>query len=213
VSLQIEIPAAGLFFFNEEPFRIEATIGEIPPYGDTYASPAAQPPIPLFDQFGVLAGQIISASQDSPCPSDADCIDDDPCTLDSCDTVSGYCIHDAAAMSDTDGDGVCDAADNCPMLVNSGGQAPRVFEEMIVAPNKIEFCWTLPADIIWVEGDLGNVSTYPVVSINPGTGAICFVHGGPPLPDGSYYLVRDECLAGSWQSSLGVEQKRDEMLP
>ena len=43
------------------------------------------------------------------------CNDYDACTVDSCDPVAG-CQHDVTA--DGDGDGVCDADDNCPTVPN-----------------------------------------------------------------------------------------------
>jgi hypothetical protein len=48
---------------------------------------------------------------------DVSCDDGDPCTADACDPAVG-CSH--APASDGDGDGVCDAADNCPSVPNPG---------------------------------------------------------------------------------------------
>jgi hypothetical protein len=45
-----------------------------------------------------------------------DCGDGDPCTIDRC--AAGACTH--AAAPDTDGDGLCDAIDNCPGVANPG---------------------------------------------------------------------------------------------
>jgi sugar lactone lactonase YvrE len=43
------------------------------------------------------------------------CDDGDPCTVDTCDPARG-CVH--TPSPDTDGDGVCDAIDNCPTVPN-----------------------------------------------------------------------------------------------
>jgi hypothetical protein len=43
------------------------------------------------------------------------CADADPCSLDGCDAVSG-CTHDV--RGDSDGDGLCDPIDNCPLAAN-----------------------------------------------------------------------------------------------
>lgn len=41
------------------------------------------------------------------------CGDIDPCTIDSCEPATGLCIHDR--KGDSDGDGLCDPLDNCPL--------------------------------------------------------------------------------------------------
>jgi len=46
---------------------------------------------------------------------DVSCDDGDPCTVDTCDPNVG-CMHSTAA--DSDGDGICDAQDNCPDVPN-----------------------------------------------------------------------------------------------
>jgi hypothetical protein len=48
--------------------------------------------------------------------SPPNCSDGNPCTTDSCDAGSQVCVHIPAA--DADGDGVCDADDNCPTAFN-----------------------------------------------------------------------------------------------
>ncbi len=55
--------------------------------------------------------------QDAVCvPSGmVDCDDLDPCTIDSCLTETG-CLY--TALPDADGDGICDATDNCPAVRN-----------------------------------------------------------------------------------------------
>ena len=48
---------------------------------------------------------------------DVSCDDGDPCTVDTCDPTNG-CMH--TPTKDSDGDGICDAADNCPTIPNPG---------------------------------------------------------------------------------------------
>jgi hypothetical protein len=51
---------------------------------------------------------------DGSCRHDAlHCSDVDPCTIDGCDAATGLCIHDR--KGDSDGDGLCDPLDNCPL--------------------------------------------------------------------------------------------------
>jgi hypothetical protein len=49
--------------------------------------------------------------------SQIECNDGNPCTFDSC--AAGVCVH---TVQDADGDGVCDAVDNCPNVPNAGQQ-------------------------------------------------------------------------------------------
>jgi len=53
------------------------------------------------------------------CSSNTICDDNDPCTVDLC--VDGFCTH--TPFADSDGDGVCDATDNCPSLPGQIGSA------------------------------------------------------------------------------------------
>ncbi|MBI4169776.1 MAG: hypothetical protein HY510_07550, partial [Acidobacteria bacterium] len=51
------------------------------------------------------------------CFADAECSDGIACTADSCDLSTGACVN--APLPDADGDGLCDAFDNCPTVANS----------------------------------------------------------------------------------------------
>lgn len=67
-------------------------------------------------------------SRQDTCDNDAVCLpnhepsstacddDDDPCTYDHCS--GGTCVHEDTGL-DSDGDGVCDAGDNCPDIPNA----------------------------------------------------------------------------------------------
>jgi hypothetical protein len=121
--------------------------------------------------------------------------------------AAGSCLH--TPLPDSDGDEVCDVADNCPQYANPGGQAPLVFGQTIVAVSPLEFCWLDPADVgVW-EGPLVGVSGYVGALTQSLAGVVCFAHSSP---DSGYYLVSLDCHAGSWQSSLGVEPERDVSL-
>jgi len=122
------------------------------------------------------------------------------------------CVHDP--LPDTDGDGVCDAADNCAQYPNPGGQAPLVFGQEIIAVNPVEFCWPDPTDVLWIQGPLDQVNAYAIDLVQVDLGAVCFFHPDEPPPEeGFYYLVKRDCPAGSWQNSLGLEPDRDVSLP
>jgi len=59
-----------------------------------------------------------------------------------------------------------------------------------------------------------NVSTYTVDLVD--SVALTSELMDSSLPDsgaGFYYLVRPDCLVGSWQTSLGAEPERDLVLP
>ncbi len=59
-----------------------------------------------------------------------------------------------------------------------------------------------------------NVSTYTVDLVD--SVALTSELMDSSLPDsgaGFYYLVRPDCVVGSWQTSLGAEPERDLALP
>ncbi len=117
---------------------------------------------------------------------------------------------------DSDGDGICDATDNCPAVFNPD-QGPVVFGQDILAADQDTFTWANPADIEFVSGNLLAVSSYPVGRSGFAFGATS-ISANPDQPTsgaGFYYLVRlgGDCAAGSWQTSEGAEPVRDAALP
>ncbi len=68
----------------------------------------------LWDEACVLACQNDCGTDCGLCTSDVDCFDGDACTIDTCDTATGECHHEGAAMEGcctTDAD--CDDGDAC----------------------------------------------------------------------------------------------------
>ena len=123
---------------------------------------------------------------------------------------------EACVGGDSDGDGICDALDNCPERFNPG-QAPVIFGQDLRALDALTFSWAAPADIEFVTGDLAGVSAYTVSSSGSALDATSIsAAGDSPAPGtGFYYLVRlgGDCAAGSWQTIVGVEPVRDLALP
>ena len=87
----------------------------------------------------------------------------------------------------------------------------------ILAPTVDELSWSVPADIVFVKGDLAGVSGYPIDSTGsiPAALSIDTSADAPAPGSGLYYLVKlgGDCSAGSWQTSLDSEPGRDVALP
>jgi len=217
VFVEIDLPTFGVRLHNNDPVPVRASgVRQLPPFGDEFryrANPPVDPGIEVFDQNDNFAGHIVRVGHIPQCQSDAECADAcDPCNQRTCDIPTGRCLQ--APLPDTDGDGVCDDADNCPQLPNPGGQSLVTFGQTIKATSASDFCWPAPADINWVQGDLAAVDTYGFNSVTPDTAVTCFTD--PTMPGsgaGLYYLVKPGCLAGSYQNDLGSEPGRDRALP
>ena len=143
---------------------------------------------------------------------------------------------DPADAADVDADGVVDAIDNCPLTANHGqedadsdtvgnvcdnciygpnsAQGPAIFGQDVVAKNSQTFSWPVAADVVFVKGNLANVSTYTVDLVDSVALTNDLTDAAVPATGtGFYYLVRPDCLLGSWQTSLGAEPERDLALP
>jgi hypothetical protein len=116
---------------------------------------------------------------------------------------------------DVDGDAVHNACDNCPDYSNPG-QGAVVFDQTIRASTDDTFAWALPADVKFVRGDLLSVAGYAVDDSGDLVGATSLIDATVPASGtGFYYLVRlaGSCTVGSWQSVIGAEAGRDQVLP
>jgi lamin tail-like protein/amidohydrolase family protein len=122
---------------------------------------------------------------------------------------------DTESYWDVDGDGVLNACDNCPDYANPS-QGGVVFGQTIQASTADTFTWTTPADVKFVRGDLATVGSYGVNDSGTLLGATSLSDASSPSPGtGFYFLVRlaGSCAVGSWQSVLGNEPGRDQVLP
>ncbi len=65
-----------------------------------------------------------------------------------------------------------------------------------------------------VKANLANVSTYTVDLVDSIALTDNLTDSSVPASGaGFYYLVRPDCVVGSWQTSLGAEPERDLVLP
>ena len=101
-------------------------------------------------------------------------------------------------QEDYDSDGVGDLCDNCLHGPNPAqGMAPLGQE--LLATDAQTFSWPLAADVVYVRGDLFGVSTYAVDTVNSLVLATRLTDNSPVvIGAGFYYLVRPDCLVGSW---------------
>jgi len=85
----------------------------------------------------------------------------------------------------------------------------------IQATTTTEFCWLNPKDVFWISGPIHDLDVYGTDFQQALPAAVCLVdpNPAPPVGQGRYYLVREDCPAGSWQTQLGVERDRDRTLP
>jgi hypothetical protein len=156
-----------------------------------------------------------------PRPLDPYWVIDDPDYFDNLRNQTNVQALDPNATLDTepswdvDGDGVLNACDNCPDYANPA-QGAVVFSERILATTDDTFAWASPADVMFVRGDLASVGSYVTDDTGVLLGATSFTDSTVPAAGaGKYYLVRlaGNCTVGSWQSALGVEPGRDQVLP
>lgn len=116
-------------------------------------------------------------------------------------------------QQDVDADTVGDACDNCAQGFNPG-QGPAVFAPSIVAADEQNYAWAVAVDVVWVRGPLGAVASYTVDVVDTDANAAGLRDNTvPAIGSGFYYVVRHDCGAASWQTSLGTEPARDIALP
>ena len=116
-------------------------------------------------------------------------------------------------QADADGDAVGDVCDNCIYGPNPA-QGPAIFGHDVVAEDQQTFSWPVAADVVYVKGNLANVSTYTVDLVDSIALTNDLTDSSVPVSGaGFFYLVRPDCLVGSWQTSLGAEPERDLELP
>ena len=137
---------------------------------------------------------------------------------------------------DFDGDGVDNSADNCPLTENADQadadsdavgdfcdnciygpnpvQGAAIFGQEIEALDIQTFFWGEPAEVVYASGDLALASAYTVDLVQTLPLGTSFVDSSVPASsEGFFYLVKPDCLVGSWQTSLGAEPGRDLELP
>ena len=153
----------------------------------------------MFNQLGatsIFAGTIVDSDSDGT--SNA---------LDNCPFDSN------PAQEDADSDAVGDVCDNCIYGPNPA-QGPAIFGQNVVAENSQTFSWPVAADVVFVKGNLADVSSYVVDLVDSVALTTQLTDSSVPVSGaGFYYLVRPDCAVGSWQTSLGAEPGRDLALP
>jgi len=144
----------------------------------------------------------------TPNPDQQDTDEDDLGDL--CDNCPGTPNPD---QQDTDEDDLGDVCDNCPHAPNPG-QGAAVLGQDVLALNKDTFIWETAADILYVRGQLDDVSSYSIDLLQASAWAQFFDETlTPSAGDGFYYLVRVDCSVGSWQTTVDAEPLRDTVLP
>ncbi len=128
-------------------------------------------------------------------------------SIDNCPDVAN------PGQEDADNDAVGDVCDNCIYGPNPA-QGAAIFGQDVVAEDQQTFSWPVAADVVYVKGNLTNVSTYTVDLVDSIALTSELTDSSVPASGaGFYYLVRPDCGVGSWQTSLGAEPGRDLVLP
>ncbi len=117
---------------------------------------------------------------------------------------------------DSDGDTVGDQFDNCPQVANiAQGSAP--LGQTVVSANDIRFEWPVVLGVVAVRGTFttsSDVSTFVVDETSTFIGRDLAAFDTPSPDEGSWYLLRPDCSAGSWVSEgIGEAPGRDVVLP
>jgi hypothetical protein len=129
------------------------------------------------------------------------------------DVIDNCPTHPNPGQEDADGDTVGDVCDNCVHGPNPE-QGPAPFGQTLVATDPETFSWGVPVDIVYVQGDLAGISSYEVETSGLLLSATSLTDAAVPASGaGSWYLVKPVCFVGSWQSEVGAEPGRDDVLP
>jgi hypothetical protein len=91
-----------------------------------------------------------------------------------------------------------------------------VFDQEILATTDDTFTWGTPADVKFVRGDLAATGSYGFDQSGDVSATTSLSDSTiPPVNAGFYYLIRlaGSCTVGSWQSVIGAEPGRDQILP
>ena len=145
-----------------------------------------------------------TCQQGSCIPIDVvDCDDGIPCTEDfECQPGFG-CLN--IETEDSDGDGFCDAADNCAPVANPA-QNPVPFQQTILAATPQVWVWNDPISVIVAYGELGNLPSFTLLGQSPRFNATqAPLFDVPPLGSAYWLLVAVNCDANSWTSGGSSE--------
>ena len=124
-------------------------------------------------------------------------------------------VSEEPACADADADSVCDIVDNCPLSPNPNQDDPVRIEQTILAGDTTSFSWHDARDIDWVRGDLAGVDIYDVIDLGSAAAATSIsTPETPTVGEGFYWLLRPDCVFGSWSSGGPSEDgDRDGNLP
>ncbi|MEE8311309.1 MAG: kelch repeat-containing protein, partial [Candidatus Binatia bacterium] len=153
----------------------------------------------------VSALEVIEYSPE--CAIDVDCDDANVCTIDTCNAI-GACEYDGAGVVDSDGDGVCDDADNCINTQN----ADQADNDADGNGNACDVCPNDGLDDADGDGDCADVDNCPFSANGgqedadgDGCGDICDVC---PVASGS---AENTCLGtGYWETRPEPSTDRSE---
>ncbi len=100
-----------------------------------------------------------------------------------------------------------------PLKLPSGLSRPAIFGQDVVAVDSQTFSWPVAADVLFVKGNLADVSDYVIDLVDSIALTNDLTDSSEPVSGaGFYYLVRPDCVVGSWQTSLGAEPGRGLVL-
>lgn len=139
----------------------------------------------------------VDDAQDSQPFNNLICRDAD---LDTCDDCSSGSDNPANDGIDTDGEGICDAGDNCVNVANPGQEDPFFFPETVRGTAKNVFSWTTPLDFVFVVGSVANLPAYTIGNTQHRQNQSQFTAANPPAGVTRFYLVRVDCAVGTWAS-------------